>query len=384
MKKYLLLSLLTVPFGLLQAQTHSKNHLLQIVFTSDLHYGYHRPSFAGADSVSANVVNAAMVAKINSMSSLTLPDDDGVGASKKISYIDYIAITGDIANRQQIPLQSDATSWLQFKHDFVGGVNTKNFNGTKTSFLLTPGNHDASNAVGYYKPMKPLTDATSMVGIYNMMMHPKKAKTINDFIYDRDKINYSRDIGGIHFMFVQLWPDSVNRVWMERDLKQVSKTTPVLLFTHVPPNGEVVHFTNPYYPYSINAKDKFENLLPEHLMDTVAMKSDKLQDAKEQKGFVAFLKKHPNIKAYFHGHENFTEFYNYAGPDKDISLPVFRVDSPMKGEYSAKDEKLLSFEMITIDTNTKEMTVREYLWNKHSETNSSKSTWGKRKTISLK
>jgi predicted MPP superfamily phosphohydrolase len=382
MKKYSLFLLLIISLNASakHAQVNKANNITQIIFTSDLHYGYYRPSFNGKDSVAAYVVNAAMVAKMNALTSLTLPDDGGVAANNKIGYIDYIAITGDIANRQQIPLQSDAISWQQFIHDYLQRLNTKNKYGKKTSLLLTPGNHDASNATGYYKPMKPSTDATSMVGIYNMMMHPSKPKTITDFDYDKDKINYSRDLAGIHFMFIQLWPDSLNRVWMEYDLQRIKKTTPVIVFTHVPPDGDVNHFTNPFYPYTINAKDRFENLLPEHLKDTVNKEKNNLQDIGEQRDFVVFLKKHPNIKAYFHGHENFTEYYTYTGPDKDVSLPVFRVDSPMKGEYSAKDEKLLSFELISINSTDKTMTVREYFWNTHDP----KTEWGKIRTISLR
>src|ERR1700748_602856 len=260
MKRYFLFSLLAISFkaDITHAQTSKENNIIQIVFASDLHYGYHRPSFNGKDSANAYVVNAAMVAGMNAFPALTLPNDGGVAANNKVGYIDYIAITGDIANRQQAPLQSDAASWQQFKHDYLQSLNTKNQYGKKTVLLLTPGNHDASNAIGYYKPMKPLTDATSMVGIYNLMMHPSKPKTTNNFDYNKDKINYSRDIAGIHFMFIQLWPDSLNRIWMEHDLQRVKRTTPVILFTHVPPNGDVKHFTNPYYPYTINAKDQFE------------------------------------------------------------------------------------------------------------------------------
>ena len=384
MKKYFLLYLFTFPLGMIHARGGQKGHILQIVFTSDLHYGYYRPAFAGADSVSGYIVNAAMIEKMNELPSLKLPDDGGVAAKRRIGYVDYVAITGDIANRQQIPLQSDAISWMQFKHDYLGMLRTKDHRGLKTTLLLTPGNHDASNAIGYYKPMQPFTDATSMAGIYNLMMLPAKPKSASDFDYNKDKINYSRDISGIHFMFVQLWPDSVNRVWMEQDLKNVNKATPFIIFTHVPPAGDVKHFSNPFYPHTINATDKFENLLPETLSDSITTKKDKLQDIEEQRGFVAFLKRHPNIKAYFHGHENYTEFYTYKGPDEDVALPVFRVDSPMKGESSAKDEKQLSFELISINTLNMNLTVREYFWNKDTSNTSDQSVWGKRKTISLR
>jgi hypothetical protein len=99
---------------------------------------------------------------------------------------------------------------------------------------------------------------------------------------------------------------------------------------------------------------------------------------------VRFLKKHANIRAYFHGNSNWNEFYTYKGPDNDISLPVFRVDSPMKGRYSAKDETLLSFQLITIDAEKQEMTVRECLWNTEPANTHQKTTMGKSATISLK
>lgn len=45
------------------------------------------------------------------------------------------------------------------------------------------------------------------------------------------------------------------------------------------------------------------------------------------------------IKAYFHGDKNYNEFYTWNGVNGTIDLPVFRVDSPMKGEYSSADER---------------------------------------------
>jgi hypothetical protein len=97
---------------------------------------------------------------------------------------------------------------------------------------------------------------------------------------------------------------------------------------------------------------------------------------------VAWLKLHKNIVAYFHGNDNRNEFYTYTGPDNDISLNVFRVDSPMKGTISGidatdgkGDPTKLSFQVITIDSAKNSMTVREYLWNTR--------TWGVSTTVSL-
>jgi hypothetical protein len=88
------------------------------------------------------------------------------------------------------------------------------------------------------------------------------------------------------------------------------------------------------------------------------------------------------IKAYFHGHNNYTEYYEYKGPEKNVSLPCFRVDSPMKGRFSAKDETLLSFEVITIDTRKRTLTVRECRWNTVPG-DPSVIKWGQKKTINL-
>jgi hypothetical protein len=76
-----------------------------------------------------------------------------------------------------------------------------------------------------------------------------------------------------------------------------------------------------------------------------------------------FLKKHTNIKGYFHGHSNYREFYTYKGVDDDLSLPCFRADSPMKGKFSVKDETLLSFEEIIIHPSSRRIEVNECLWN---------------------
>ena len=49
--------------------------------------------------------------------------------------------------------------------------------------------------------------------------------------------------------------------------------------------------------------------------------------------------------------------------DGTVSLPVFRVDSPMKGDYSSVDETLLSYIVVTVDAGSRLLTARECLWN---------------------
>jgi hypothetical protein len=99
----------------IQAQT------VQFVYTSDAHYGITR-TFKGVASTSAQVVNAAMIAKINSLSALTLPADGGINAGNVVGAVDYLVMTGDIANREETPIQSAAASWVQFKADYIDGL----------------------------------------------------------------------------------------------------------------------------------------------------------------------------------------------------------------------------------------------------------------------
>jgi len=358
--------------------------VINMVFSSDAHYGIKRAKFRGDTGVTGHQVNAAMISQINSISSLILPSDSGVNSGKMVGGVDYMIQTGDISNRMEIPIQSAAVSWSQFEEDYLDRLNIRGHDGRPAKLLLAPGNHDISNAIGYAKPMKPFTDPTTMVKIYNRMLSPKVQITNSTYDYARDKINYSRNIKGIHFMFITLWPDSAERIWMERDLDTVAKRTPVIIFTHDQPTCEAKHFTNPLPPHNMTPENNFQNLVAEHYKEgLVATKDDGATDI-EQRGFVKFLKSHPNIKAYFHGNSNWNEFYVYQGPDKDVKLNVFRVDSPMKGEYSAKDETLLSFQLISLDTETQTLTVRECLWNTQPLNASQKVSFGKSATISLK
>ncbi len=360
------------------------SQIINMTFSSDAHYGITRPKFRGDTGVAGYLVNAAMIKQMNNLPGLTLPQDGGVGSGKPVGAVDYIVQTGDIANREEVPIQSAAISWSQFEHDYIHSVTLKGHDGKAAGLLVVPGNHDISNAIGFHKEMKPLTDPTSMVSIYNMMLKPAKPLTNATFDYSKDKVNYSRDIGGVHLMFITLWPDSAERIWMAKDLAKVPKTVPVMIFTHDQPTCEAKHFTNPKAPHDINGSAQFENLTTEYYKEGYKAKGDGGSTDIEQRGWVAFLKQHPNIKAYFHGNSNWNEFYTYTGPDKDVSLPTFRVDSPMKGKYSSKDETQLSFQLISIDTKTMTLTSRESLWNTKPMDKNQQVVFGKSATISLK
>jgi hypothetical protein len=351
----------------------------QFIYTSDAHYGIKRARFRQVSSVDGHIVNAAMITKINTLSGLTLPSDGGLKAGQLVGPVDYLIETGDMANRQETGIQSDSASWAQFVADYIGGVTLKDQSNQAIKFLFLPGNHDVSNAIGYYKTMVPAIDPTSMVGIYNLMLNPVTPKTNATYNYSTDKIHYSRNIAGIHFIFVCLWPDSSERIWMANDLASVSASTPVILFTHDQPTCESKHFTNPFGTHNINSTDKFENMVAEQFKSGASINAP---DTIEQRGLVAFLKAHKNITAYFHGNDNANEYYTYRGPDSSIALNTFRVDSPMKGNFSGTDETKLSFQLITIDSTSRTMTVRECLWNADSTNSNAPVVFGASKTVS--
>ena len=356
----------------------TKDSIIHFIFTSDVHFGLIKDKFQGKLKVQAIDVNKSMVTVMNHLKEKPLPNDNGVQTNQKINGIDAIVITGDIANRMEAGVQSATKSWEEFKTIFIDSLHIQNTINNKSSLWLVPGNHDMSNAIGFHRPMEPKKDPASMLGIYNLMF---PNKPLNQFDSTLCRIHYSRDLKGAHFIFLSLYPDSAERVWMEQDLKKVSPLTPVFLFAHSIPDVEPRFFENPNGIHDINEEDKFENLVPERYKDGKDVKGE---TTIEQIAFTTFLKKHKNIKVYFHGHENFTEYYTYQGPNKDINLNCVRTDSPMKGRLSAKDETKLAFELVTINTNTGKLTVREILWNAFANGNANDFKWGAFENVDLK
>jgi hypothetical protein len=362
-----------------------RTHPIQFVFTSDAHYGITRAAFRGASNVDAQTVNAALVQQINTLPSRTLPDDGGLRGGERVGPIDFVAEGGDVANRSEIVetgvIQSATVSWSQFKADYVDGLTVTDPEGRRAALYIVPGNHDVSNAVGFYRPMRPLIDKTMMVEAYNLMMAPVVGRTAASYAYARDRVLTSRDLGGVHFVFLTVWPDSVARVWLEGDLKRFSPTTPVVVFAHDQPEGESKHFTNPNGAHDINPVDRFEDLLSDPLLDGSTPEST---DLIEQEAWEEFVRRHSNVKAYFHGNSNWNEFYEWQGPHRAIALHAFRADSPMKGKLSAADETRLSFQLATIDTATLKMTVRECLWNADPGNPATPVRWGATSTVELR
>ncbi len=362
--------------GMSFAQTAAPG-AIQFVFTSDAHYGITRAKFRSATKVSSAIVNAAMIAKMNTISAITLPDDGGVNGNKIVGPIDFIVEGGDIANREEgagaTAIQSASTSWKQFQAGYIDSLNLSDRSGKKTPLFIIPGNHDLTNAIGFYKTMTPVTDPTSMVEIYNRMMNPSVPETNASWNYATDRVNYSCDFGGIHFIFITMWPDSENIGWMDNDLKNVSPQTPVILFSHDQPAGESKHFTNPNGKHDINSTDKFENLLADQLAGGKTVDSP---NAIEQQNFEKFLIRHSNVSAYFHGNDHLNRYYDWTGPDNGVVLHTVGVDSPMKGTVSSTDETKLSFDLVSIDPTSRTMSVRNCMWNVDPAKPDAPLTWG--------
>jgi len=277
-------------------------------------------------------------------------------------------------------IQAAGASWAQFRTEYLNRLDLRDRNGSRAPIYVVPGNHDASNAIGHYTPMVPSIDKTSMAEIFNLMMSPPTPKTTDTYDYARDKVQVSHDVGGIHFVYITIWPDGSTREWMQNDLKHVSTATPVIIFAHDPPDSDSKHFMNPNGAHNINAKDKFENILTDTFADG---QSSEVEPLIERKAFEDFLRRHPNITAYFHGHNNWTQFYDWTGPTHSVVLHTFRVDSPMKGHFSAIDERKLSYEIATIDTASRTMTVREVLWNADPESPNAPLSFGFSTTVAL-
>ncbi len=354
---------------------------IQFVFTSDAHYGLTRRGFRGHDAADATEVNRALVQAINHLPVLAYPDDGGVQAGERIGGLDFVVEGGDVANREEqsdeTQVQPAAESWAQFVRDYVNGLHTLDGDGRPTRLYVVPGNHDASNAVGFYKPMAPAQDRSSLLSIYNLMVAPTRPLGAADFDYARDRVFLGTDLAGVHFQFLHIWPDSAMRARMDADLARVGPATPVVIFTHDQPDVEAKHFINPNGSHAVTASDRFENLLSDQFADGPSVD---LPSTSEQGALEGFLVNHPNVTAYFHGNSNWHQAYDWNGPTHRARLHVFRVDSPMKGAVSASDERRLSFQVVTIDARRRTMTVRECLWN---ATGGDGVAWGESVTVTL-
>lgn len=367
-----------------EARVPASNDVLQFVFTSDSHFGLIKKVFRGQTLVDAATVNQALANTINALPSATLPRDGGLGSGNRVGAIDFVMHGGDVANRQDIgdygQIQPASVSWAQFEQIYVRGLHLIDHAGGRAPLFVVPGNHDITNAIGFYKPMTPARDAASAAGMFNLMMRPETPVTAQTYRYPQHRVLTSRTIGGVHFIFLTVWPDTAEREWIEKDLASVASTMPVILVTHDQPDTEAKHFTNPLGAHDINATDKFENLMLDPFEDG---ETTTPAPVREQSSLEAFFAAHPNITAYFHGNSNWNQFYDWTGPGNTVAVHAFRVDSPMKGDLSANDETKLSFQLATLDPVSRRLTVREVLWNAQRGAQGVEITWGASTTVAL-
>jgi len=400
--------------------TFSAGSLVNFIYTSDNHYGIVRPIFQGGFNVPSQTVNEAMIDKMNVLPGLSFPSDGGLGAGQNIGHIDFLVATGDFANRSEsqsaiaanhslsylgntvdypgnpaytAPVSS--VTWGQFQSDYLGDANTGNLAGGRLTLqdasgngipvFLSPGNHDINDAIGMSgKIASANVDPTSFVQIYNRMAkyNGKSAISASVFTpsanYTNYLINYSVDIGNVHFAFVNMFPDHNIQQWLNADLAKIPTTTPVFLFSHAPLNmaaSETKIFGDPSAPTSSAAADIPFRLAGSNSPTSYADMNAAKQDVAE------WLMSHPNVKALFSGHDNFNGATLWNGQDPNGNListndsqwsgvQLFRVDSPMKGDVSGVsaangigDETKLSFQVYTLDTGSGMLTEREYLWN---------------------
>ncbi len=344
---------------------------IQFIYTSDSHYGIER-DFRGESGVGAPEVNRAMIEQMGALPALTLPEDGGVRGGEKLQWVDYVINTGDIANRAEKGIQRSARSWRQFRRDW-SRLELTDAEGTPARLYLLPGNHDISNAVGHPSIPRRKVDATAAAGIYNAMLRP--AEPVSKRTYRREKhlCNYSFDDSGVRFVFMDMWPDTRGREWLDAHLQEMPGEGICLIFAHDQPDVEARHLINPNGNNDINPIDRFENLTG----DISSVAESDLVPVKEHSELDAFLSAHPVIRGYFHGNDNHNEFYTWG---ETARIPVFRIDSPMKGNVSFFEgrEDMLSFQFVVIDTERKTMTVREYFWSR-----SPTPVWGETITVYL-
>jgi hypothetical protein len=126
-----------------------------------------RATFRGHSNVDAPIVNTALVSQLNTMSDARFPFDGGLNAGRRIGAVDFVIEAGDITNREEhtdeLSIQPASASWSQFVADYINGVHLRDHSGAAAQVFVVPGNHEASNAVGFYKTMIPPTDAFPLI-----------------------------------------------------------------------------------------------------------------------------------------------------------------------------------------------------------------------------
>ena len=288
---------------------------IQFVFTSDAHYGLAHAAFRGAiECQRARCVNRRA--------------GGGDQPRRRRSTSSSRAATSPTARKRPGRPDSERRRLVvSVCADYFDGLTVNDADGRRAAALVVPGNHEASNAVGFYKPMTPPIDKTSMVEIYNRMMLPAAPKTAASYTTPATACCI-RTRRRPALRFIRSGRTRPSRRWLEHDLARVDRSTPVVLFVHDQPEAHAKHFTNPNAPHDINATDKFENLLA----DTSPTDRRSSRRRSPSSATSSVPRTHRNITAYFHGNSNWNEFYEWTGPSQTLGLHMFRVDSPMKGQ----------------------------------------------------
>ncbi|BDU77677.1 immunoglobulin-like domain-containing protein [Mesoterricola sediminis] len=376
---------------------------IQFIHVSDLHFGdalAAAAAFQGASTtVDALDVNTAMRDAVNTLSTATAPSDYGVGAGTVFGSFDFMANTGDMASRTQSGSYNGNTaaqSWAQFTKVWLEGVTLKDNNGNALPQHLTPGNHDVANALGGPETLIGGIDPTALAGIYNLGMNPATPVTNATFDYNQHKVFFTKVYGGVHFVFLNQWLDAEMQEKLAAYLSGVGTSTPVMLFAHMPPEQNGANFRDPSttgvdFPFGAGFANLFRDpMSASNIVAPATTITTATVPTKEVADLAAFLKARKNVIAWFNGHDNFTQYRTWNGENSvlinnsmtQLSIPVFRCDSPVKGKDSGKDAKKLAFNVVTIDPAKKEFTVRECLWNK-SNTKGAAVAWGQTQTFSL-
>ena len=106
-------------------------------------------------------------------------------------------------------------------------------------------------------------------------------------------IDYAWEWDGLHFLCLDLYPDAKTRAWLDRELRRIGPTRPVILYFHYSLEG----------PYS----DFWEQ---------------------EEKAAFASAIEGQNVAAIFHGHEHRVGHYVWQGH------PVFRPGAPRHSSHA--------------------------------------------------
>jgi len=275
--------------------------------------------------------------------------------------------TGDIANRMEVvsnvQVQSAAASWAQFSIDYINGLNLFDQSSNRGALWLAPGNHDVSNAIGYYTAHGADHRRHVDGGDLQLMLNPAVPLTAST--YNNRRQDSLLEGSRRHSTWRSSYVARQRRAGVARERPRGgNRARPCSSSCTDPPAVDSKHFINPNGLHDINTVDKFENLL--WINSPTAPPSTPVD--LEQRAFATFLKAHKNVVAYFHGHTNYTQYYDWNGPDGDVVLHAIRVDSPMKGNYSATDET----QLLLRDGSTRSAWARSLglLFHRHSRTSS--------------